>query len=101
MTHFAVLIQNGDSWQSCKIAEAQITKIDCKNILDLRKISKLIIRMKKINPKENRQKTSRIMWFGNSLHSWATTNKFHYKKFRIIQICVEAFSQTQIPYTPK
>ena len=101
MTHFAVLIQNGDSWQFCKIAEAQITKIDCKNILDLRKISKLTIRMKKINLKENRYKTSRITQFGNSLHSRATMNKFHYKKFGIIQICVEAFSQTQIPYTPK
>ena len=36
----------------CKIAEAQITKIDCENILGLRKISKLTIGMKKINPKE-------------------------------------------------
>ena len=60
MTHFAVLIKNGDSWQFCKIAEVQISKIDCKNILDLRKISKLTIRMKKINLKENKYKTSRI-----------------------------------------
>jgi len=40
--------------------------------------------MKKINPKENRHKTLRITWFSNSLHLWATTNKFHYNKFGII-----------------
>ena len=39
------------------------------------------------------------MWFGNSLHPQATTKKFHYNKFRIIQIGVEALSQTQIPNT--
>ena len=55
--------------------------------------------MKKINPKENRHKTLRITCFGNSLHPQAMTNKFHYNKFRIIQIGVEALSQTQIPNT--
>ena len=57
--------------------------------------------MKKINPKENRHKTPRITWLGNSLHPRATTNKFHYNKFGIIQIGVKALSQTQIPNTPK
>ena len=57
--------------------------------------------MKKINPKENRHKTPRIMWFDNSLHPQATTNKFHYYKFGIKQIGVKALSQTQIPNTPK
>ena len=57
--------------------------------------------MKKINPKENRNKIPRITWFGNSLHPRVTTNKFHYNKFGIIQIDVEAFSQIQIPNTPK
>ena len=37
----------------CKIVEAQITKIDCENILGLRKVSKLTIKTKKINPNEN------------------------------------------------
>ena len=37
----------------CKIVESQITKIDCENILGLRKVSKLTIRTKKINPNEN------------------------------------------------
>ena len=41
------------------------------------------------------------MWFGNSLHPRITTNKFYYNKFGIIQIGVEALSQTQIPNTPK
>ena len=41
------------------------------------------------------------MWFGNSLHPRATTNKFHYNKFEIIQIGVETLSQTQISNTPK
>ena len=85
----------------CKIAEAQITKINCENILGLRKISKLTIGTKeKINPKENRHKTPRFTWFGNSLHPRVTTNKFHYNKFGIIQIGVEALSQTQIPIHP-
>ena len=44
--------------------------------------------MKRINPKKNRHKTSRITWFGNNLHSWAMMNKFHYIKFGIIQIGV-------------
>ena len=57
--------------------------------------------MKKINPKENRHKTPRITWFSNSLHPRAMTNNFHYNKFGIIQIGVEALSQTQIPNTPK
>ena len=34
------------SFVCCKIVKAQITKIDCENILDLRKISKLINRNK-------------------------------------------------------
>ena len=37
----------------CKMVESQITKIDCENILGLRKVSKLTIRTKKINPNEN------------------------------------------------
>ena len=41
------------------------------------------------------------MWFDNSLHPRATTNKFHYYKFGIKQIGVKALSQTQIPKTPK
>ena len=85
----------------CKIEEAQITKIDCENILDLRKISKQTTGTKKINPKENRHKTPRITWFSNSLHPQATIKKFHYNKFGIIQIGVKALSQTQIPNTPK
>ena len=36
------------------------------------------------------------MWFGNNLHSRVTMNKFHYIKFKIIQIGVEVLSQTQI-----
>ena len=55
--------------------------------------------MKKINPKENRHKTPRFTWFGNSLHPGETTNKFHYIKFGIIEIGVEALSQTQITNT--
>ena len=70
-------------------------------MLGLRKISKLTIGMKKINQKENRHKTPRFKWFSNSLHPQAITNKFHYNKFGIIQIGVEALSQTQIPNTPK
>ena len=58
---------------------------------------KLTIGTKKISPKENRHKTPRITWLSNSLHPRATTNKFHYIKFGIIQIGVEALSQTQIP----
>ena len=38
--------------------------------------------------------------FGNSLNPRVTTNKFHYNKFGIIQIDVEALSQTQIPIHP-
>ena len=57
--------------------------------------------MKKINPNENRHKTPRITWFSNGLHPRAMTNNFHYNKFGIIQIGVEALSQTQIPNTPK
>ena len=69
----------------CKIAEAQkIVKIDCENMLGLRKISKQIIGPKKINPKENRQKILRFTWFDNSLHPQVTMNKFHYIKFGII-----------------
>ena len=68
--------------------KAQITKIDCENILGLKNISKLTIGTKKINPKENRHKTLRITWFGNSLHPRVTTNKFHYIKFGITQIGV-------------
>ena len=89
------------SLSRCKIAEAQITKIDCENILGLWKIFKLTIGMKKINPKENKHKTPRFMWFGNSLYSRGTMNKFHYNKFGIIQIGIEKLSQTQIPNTPK
>ena len=85
----------------CKIVEAQIIKVDCKNILNLRKIFKLTIKMKKINSKENRHKTPRFTWFGNNLHSRAMTNKFYYNKFRIIQISVEELSQTQISNTSK
>ena len=36
------------------------------------------------------------MWFSNNLYTRATTNKFHYNKFGIIQIGVKALSQTQI-----
>ena len=50
--------------------------------------------MKKINPKENKQKTPRFMWFSNSLYLQAMTKKFHYNKFEIIKIGVEALSQT-------
>ena len=85
----------------CKIDEAQITKIDYENILGLRKISKQTIGTKKINPKENRYKTPRITWFGNNLHPRVMINKFHYIKFRIIQIGIEVLSQTQISNTPK
>ena len=35
------------------------------------------------------------------LRASMTTKKFHYVKFEIIQIGVEALSQTQIPSTPK
>ena len=80
----------------CKIDEAQITKIDYENILGLRKISKQTIGTKKINPKENRHKTPRITWFDNNLHPRIMTNKFHYNKFEIIQIDVDAFSHIQI-----
>ena len=45
-------LREGYSYCCCKIAEAQITKIDYENILDLRKISKITIGTKKINPKE-------------------------------------------------
>ena len=45
-------LRGGYSYCCCKIAEAQITKIDYENILDLRKISKITIGTKKINPKE-------------------------------------------------
>ena len=86
-----------DHLSCCKIAEAQIIKIDCENILGLWKISKLTIGTKKINPKENRHKTPRCTWFDNSLYPRGMTNKFHYNKFGIIQIGVEALSQTQIP----
>ena len=51
--------------------------------------------MKKINPKENRHKTPRIMWFDNRLHPRMTTNKFG-----MIQIGVEALSQIQILNKP-
>ena len=85
----------------CKIVEAQIIKVDCENILNLRKIFKLTIEMKKINPKENRHKTPRFTWFGNNLHSRTIMNKFYYNKFRIIQISVEELLQTQIPNTSK
>ena len=81
--------------------EAHITKINCENILDLRKISEQAIGTKKINPKENKHKTPRIMWFDNSLHPRAMINKFHYNKFGIIQIGIEVFSQTQISNKPK
>ena len=57
--------------------------------------------MKKINSKENRHKTPRFTGFDNSLHPQAKTNKFHYNKFGIIQISVEALPQTQILNTPK
>ena len=57
--------------------------------------------MKKINSKENSHKTSRITWFDNNLHPRTITNKFHYNKFEIIQIDVDAFSHIQIPNTPK
>ena len=57
--------------------------------------------MKKINPKENRHKTPRFTWFDNSLHPGEMTNKFHYIKFGIIEIGVEALSQTQITNTTK
>ena len=43
-------------YDCCKTAKAQITKIDCENILGLWKIFKLTIETKKINPKENRHK---------------------------------------------
>ena len=86
-----------DHLSCCKIAEAQIIKIDCENILGLWKISKLTIGTKKINPKENRHKIPRCTWFDNSLYPRGMTNKFHYNKFGIIQIGVEALSQTQIP----
>ena len=62
----------------------------------MRKISKLTIGTKKINPNKNRNKIPRITWFSNNLYSRATTNKFHYNKFGIIQIGVKAISQTQI-----
>ena len=94
-------VQHIQTPHCCKIAETQITKINYENILGLWKIFKLTIGMKKINPKENRHKTPRIMWFDNSLHPRATTNKFHYYKFGIKQIGVKALSQTQIPNTPK
>ena len=42
----------GYTIKCCKIVEAQITKINCENILDLKKISKQTIGTKKINPKE-------------------------------------------------
>ena len=58
-------------------------------------------RNEEINLKENRHKTPRFTWFGNSLHPRATTNKLHYNKFGIIQTSVEALSQTQILKTPK
>ena len=41
------------------------------------------------------------MWFRNGLHPRATTNKFHYNKYGIIQIGIEVLSQTQIPNIPK
>ena len=44
----------------CKIAEAQITKIDCEIILGLRNIFKQTLGTKKINPKENRHKNTEI-----------------------------------------
>ena len=67
----------------------------------LEKDLKQLIGMKKINPKENSHKTPRFMWFSNSLHLRATTNKFHYNKFEIIQLGVEALSKTQISNVPK
>ena len=51
---------------------------------------------KKINTKHQK-----FTWFGNSLHSQVMTNKLHYIKFGIIQIGIEALSQTQILNTPK
>ena len=45
-------LREGYSYCCCKIAEAQITKIDYENILDLRNISKITIGTKKINPNE-------------------------------------------------
>ena len=38
----------------------KVIKIDCENILGLRKIPKQTIGTEKINPKENRHKTPRI-----------------------------------------
>ena len=45
-------LQEGYSYCCCNIAEAQITKIDYENILDLRNIFKITIGTKKINPNE-------------------------------------------------
>ena len=79
-----------------------MTKIDCENISGLWKIFKLTIGTNKINPKKKKDtKHQEFTWFGNNLHPRATTNKFHYNKFGIIQIGVEALLQTQIPDTPK
>ena len=47
----------------CKRKEARIIKINCENILNLKKIFELIIRMKKINPKENRHNSKiYVVW---------------------------------------
>ena len=60
----------------CKIAEAQITKINCENILGLRKISKLTIGtkknliQKKIDIKHRDLHGSAIAY----IHGWRRTN---------------------------
>lgn len=66
-----------DETHVCKMAESSNTKIDCENILRLRKISKT----NNIN-EENQLKrkidtnTLRIMWFSNSLPPQMTMKKF-------------------------
>ena len=44
----------------CKIVEAQITNIDCENILGLWKIFKLTIGTKKINSKKKKTQNTKI-----------------------------------------
>ena len=43
------------SEKCCKIVEAQITKIDCENILGFKKILKQIIELNRINSKEKKK----------------------------------------------
>ena len=86
----------------CKIAEAQITKIDCENILGLRKNSgskqtieqrKLI--QKKIDIKHKELRGSAIAYI------LGQQQRISLYQIWDIQIDADAFSQTQISDIPK